>query len=644
MSEMMWRPDAQRICESSMFAFMDFVETQTGQNFNNDVVKFHRFSVEQAEKFWKLLIEFLPFHVEGNLNPVCEDWGFESYGWFPGLKLNYAKNLLEGGLDEDMAIVAIHESLERREISFRDLRLQVGQLMQALSPFQSENTVIGAYMPNIPETVLAMLGASGLGMTFTSTSPDFGVEGVSDRFGQSKPKLVFCVSSYLYNGKLIDMRPKLRELAARLPEVQRFVIVNFTGDDFDISDIPRSITFEDFIAVHEECEPSFELFPFSHPLYIMYSSGTTGRPKCIVHGAGGTLLNLAKELILHLDVKQDDKVLYFTTCGWMMWNWLASTLFTGATTYLYEGAPGHPTLSDFVGHIDRERITHFGTSPKFLKALEESGYNQKYDLDNLRTLLSTGSPLLPEQYDFIYQKLKNDLQVASISGGTDIIGCFMLGHPMRPVYKGEIQSLGLGLDVAAFNDQGEGVYDQEGELVCRKSFPNRPLHFLEDTGAQKMKEAYFNQFKGVWHHGDFVSITSEGGVIVYGRSDATLNPGGVRIGTSEIYRQTESLPYIEDSLCVGADRDGDVDVILYVLLKQDEMLTQERVAEIKGLIKKNTTPRHVPSEVYAVKGIPYTRSGKKMELAVARLINGKPLTNIEAVANPECLGEYQVLK
>ena len=642
MNEVMWRPSPERMKSSTMNSFMQFVEQQTSLSFNMDPVAFHQFSVSQSELFWKLLIDYLPFQIVGHTEPACLDHKFDQYGWFPGLSLNFAKNLLANGEDDAIALVSLHESLPKRELTFKGLRDQVGRLMEVFSHTLKAGDVVGAYMPNIQETVVAMLATSGLGAQFTSTSRDFGAPGVIDRFGQSNPRILFSVSSYMYNGKLIDMRAKLKEVMNKLPGIEQVVIVNFTGDDFDLSEIPRSITFDEYIKKSELTPPSFEDFPFDSALYIMYSSGTTGKPKCIVHSAGGTLLAHAKELCLHSDLKAQDRILYFTTCGWMMWNWLVSSLFTGTTTYLYEGSPGYPDLTSFMSKIDQEQITHFGTSPKFLKALEESGYHMDHPLVHLKTLLSTGSPLLPEQFDFIYQDLKADLQVASICGGTDIVGCFMLGHPLRPVYRSEIQSLGLGLDVAAFSEQGERLFEKEGELVCTASFPNRPLGLLGDDDGSRMKTAYFDHFPDVWHHGDFVTLTKEGGVIVYGRSDATLNPGGVRIGTSEIYRQTESLSYIEDSLCVGREKEGDVDVMLYVLMKGTEKLTPERILEIKSLIKKNTTPRHVPKEVLAVSGIPYTRSGKKMELAVSRLINGRELTNIEAVANPECLDQYRI--
>lgn len=387
---------------------------------------------------------------------------------------------------------------------------------------------------------------------------------------------------------------------------------------------------------------TFTDLPFSHPLYIMYSSGTTGKPKCIVHSQGGTLLQHIKELGLHSDLKREKTMMFFTTCGWMMWNWFVSSLYFGSKIILYEGSPAYPSPKDYFEIINREGIHIFGTSPKFLKALEDVGtVFPENHFPTLETILSTGSPLLPEQYDFVYNKIKSDVLLASISGGTDILGCFMLGNPMMPVYRGEIQCLGLGMDVLAFDDMGKPVTESEGELVCVSSFPSRPLYFLNDQDGTKIKEAYFNRYQNVWYHGDYIKITERGSVIVFGRSDATLNPGGVRIGTAEIYRQTESLNFIQDSICVGKNVSGDVEVVLFVKLKAEEALTPERIKEIKQLIKTNTTPRHVPREIHAVSDIPYTRSGKKVELAVSKIINGKAINNLEAIANPECLEEFK---
>jgi len=505
-----------------------------------------------------------------------------------------------------------------------------------------EGDVLAAYMPNLPETLISMLAATSRGGIFTSTSSDFGVDGVVDRFSQSHPKVLVAASAYQYNGKIIDNLDKIKQLEEKLPTLEKIIVVDFLGLKPDLSAFKKAIPYEEAIEHSKEAPAlEFKRVPFDSPSYIMYSSGTTGKPKCIVHSVGGVLLQHIKELGLHVDLKPKDNILYFTTCGWMMWNWLVSALYFKGVTTLYEGSPATPTLLDFMKNVRDEKVTVFGTSPKFLKALEERVTEKLPRFPKLRIILSTGAPLLPEQFDYVYSSIKKAVQLSSICGGTDILGCFMLGCPIVPVHRGEIQSLGLGMDVACFNEEGQPLTEQEGELVCRQSFPSRPLYFLGDDSGEKMKAAYFQRFPGVWHHGDFVTITERQTVKVFGRSDATLNPGGVRIGTAEIYRQTEQIGFIEDSLCVGRPNDGDVDVVLFIRLKLGEELDQDRVDEIKKFIRSQTTPRHVPKEIHAVSDIPYTRSGKKMELPVTRLLSGRNLTNIEAVVNPECLEQYK---
>lgn len=636
----LWTPTANRIASSEMTRFQRYFAEHL-QTDIPDYATLHSLSVTHSETFWSSLINFYGVIGEGATTPVCTDHGFKEYGWYPNYRLNFAENLLEKGNDSDCAIHFIHESSRQRKTTYAELKHRVAGLQSGIAPYINEGDVLACYMPNIDETVISMLAVSGLGGVFTSTSCDFGVEGVVDRFGQSKPKVLVSVTSYQYNGKTHSLLPKLEEVAKRLPDIEKIVLVDFLeqGDDISSLNSDRFVMWDDFVK--PATEPVYVRKSFADPLYIMYSSGTTGKPKCIVHSIGGTLLQHMKELGLHADLTQEKSILYFTTCGWMMWNWLVSSLAFGARLCLYEGSPGYPSLPEFYETIEREQINIFGTSPKFLKALEDSGYECELDMPHFETMLSTGAPLLPEQYDYIYSKLKQDLCVSSIAGGTDIIGCFMLGNPNLPVYAGEIQCLGLGMDVAAFDDNGNALIDHEGELVCRHSFPSRPIYFLNDEDNARINDAYFNEYDNVWTHGDFVKITNHGTVIVYGRSDATLNPGGVRIGTAEIYRQTEGLKWIEDSLCVGRPADGDVEVVLFVKLIEDEVLTDERIAEIKQLIKSKTTPRHVPRNVWAVSDIPYTRSGKKMELAISRILASRELKNLEAVANPECLKQYE---
>jgi acetoacetyl-CoA synthetase len=636
MTDVLWAPERVQIEKTQMFAFQKHCKV------SGDYKDFHQFSIKEKNNFWTELFHFYKVAYVGELSPALLEEGFKSYSWFPQTQLNFAENLLMRGADNDTALNFQHESGLKRKISYAELRSHTAGLAETLKKYIVPGDVVAAYMPNIPETVISMLATSSLGGVFTSTSCDFGIAGVLDRFSQSKPKVLIAAVGYEYGGKYFDLTSRLIEIEERLPGLEKILLVDFLGKGIDLSGFKNASLFSQAVTSKSETSLTFLKLPFSHPLYIMYSSGTTGVPKCIVHSQGGTLLCHLKELGLHTDLTREKKIFFFTTCGWMMWNWLVSSLFFSSEIILYEGSPAHPSPEYYFKMIDREQISIFGTSPKFLKALEDTNAQFPSGLPSLEVLLSTGSPLLPEQFDYVYLRLKKNVQLSSISGGTDIVGCFMLGNPTTPVYRGEIQSLGLALDVVALNEQGVPVIGEEGELVCRQTFPNRPIGFLNDDKNEKLNAAYFDQNKGVWTHGDFVKITGHGGVIVYGRSDATLNPGGVRIGTAEIYRQTETLPFILDSLCVGKNQNGDVDVILFIKLKEGEELTQERKKQIKEQIKKNTTPRHVPKEIHVVRDIPYTRSGKKVELAIAKILQGKEITNIEAIANPECLSDYKV--
>lgn len=633
MTDLLWQPSLERIEKSEIKRFQKHLKLDC------DYRSFHDFSLKNKNLFWSELARFYGVKFEGSLEPELLEEGFENYTWFSKVQLNFAENLLSAGVDDHIALNSQHESGMERKITYKELREMTASLADYVKQFIAPGDVLAAYMPNIPETVIAMLGTSAIGGIFTSTSCDFGIEGVLDRFSQSKPKVLIAAIGYEYNGKFFDLSERLKQIEARLPSLEKLILVDFRGQEIDLTAFKKAVLFSDIMAL--KAELNFTKLPFSHPLYIMYSSGTTGRPKCIVHSQGGTLLGHIKELGLHTNLTSDKKIFFFTTCGWMMWNWLVSSLYFGAEVILYEGSPAIPSPEHFFKIIDRLGINIFGTSPKFLKALQDTNAQLPSGFPTLEVILSTGSPLLPEQYDYVYQTIKRDVQLSSISGGTDIVGCFMLGAPVVPVYRGEIQCLGLAMDVVALDQNGLAVIEQEGELVCRNTFPNRPVAFLNDDSNELMKAAYFNQNPGVWTHGDFVKMTKHGGVIVYGRSDATLNPGGVRIGTAEIYRQTEVLPFILDSLCVGKNHNGDVDVLLFVKLKPGEELTLERKKMIKEQIKKNTTPRHVPREIHVVADIPYTRSGKKVELAVSRILAGKSVTNSEALSNPECLAEYQ---
>lgn len=635
----LWSPSKDRMNKSQMSAFKNALNHEHQLNLDS-YEDLHKFSVAHKDVFWKSLINYYDVQFEGSLEPVLLEEGFANYTWFSNVKLNFAENLLKNGKDSDVALNFQHESKKSKKITYKELRKDVLSLQLFLKDHLKSGEVLAAYMPNIPETVISMLAATSLGGVFTSTSCDFGIEGVLDRFGQSNPKILVAVVGYEYGEKYFDLTDRIAEIEKRIPGLEKIILVDFLDKGYDHKKFSKAIDYQTLLKNYASSDQiEFTKVPFAHPLYIMYSSGTTGKPKCIVHSQGGTLLQHIKELGLHTDLTREKSIFFFTTCGWMMWNWLVSSLYFGSTVVLYEGSPAQPSPEYFFNMIEREGIHIFGTSPKFLKALEDTSAKfQEYP--TLESILSTGSPLLPEQYDFVYNKIKKDVLLASISGGTDIISCFMLGCPILPVYRGEIQCRGLGMDVRALDDQGKSVINHEGELICAQTFPSRPIYFLNDSSNEKINAAYFNQIPGVWTHGDFVKVTEHGGVIVYGRSDATLNPGGVRIGTAEIYRQTEGLLYILDSLCVGRPIDGDVEVLLFVKMKPSEELTNERKKQIKELIKKNTTPRHVPREIFVVQDIPYTRSGKKVELAVARILSKKPVTNVEALSNPESLEEY----
>jgi acetoacetyl-CoA synthase len=637
---MLWQASETRAQNSQMKRFTDYIRARHGLE-SDDYAGLHKFSVEEPGKFWTEIFNYFDVIYQGDTTLAVTELGFDTYGWFPQVKLNFAENLLAHGSEDTIAVKSLLENGSSQEYSFANLRRLVAGFQQQLGTSIGPDDVLACYMPNIAETVIAMLATTASGGVFTSTSADFGIDGVVDRFGQARPRVLVACAGYEYNGRYFDCVPKIASIAANLDSIERVIIVDRYGTKPDISSIANVELWQPEKFIGEGVQVNYVQRPFAAPLYIMYSSGTTGKPKCIVHSTGGVLLQHIKELGLHSDHNQHKNIFFFTTCGWMMWNWLVSSLFFGGTTTLYEGSPAFPSFEKFIGVINREKITIFGTSPKYLKSLEDSKIDLSIvNFSSLETILCTGSPLLPEQYDFVYNRIKRDILLASISGGTDIIGCFFLGNPMMPVYRGELQCAGLGMDVACLGASGEAVIEQTGELVCRKSFPSRPIYFLNDPGNKKLHNAYFNTYKGIWYHGDFIKITRRGGAIFLGRSDATLNPGGVRIGTSEIYRQTENLDYIEDTVCVGKRVAGDVEVVLFVKMKVGEVLSETRVAEIKQRIKVNTTSRHVPKEVLAVTDIPYTRSGKKIELAVSRMINGQAITNREAITNPDCLEEY----
>lgn len=621
-----------------MSAFLAPASAAAGRTIN-DYAALYDWSVKEPAQFWECLREFVGFRFSRPADAVVDDVRrMPGARWFPGARLNFAENLLRRD-DGQPAILFFGEDQVRLSWSFRDLSRHAAGFGAAL---RTRGLVPGdrvaALMPNMPETVAAMLGATASGMVFSSCSPDFGVQGVLDRFGQIEPRVLVAADAYYFKGRRVDCTDKIQAVLNELPSVEHVVIVSYANDGAAAFTDPRMVSYEDFLE--KDAPAHFEQLPFDHPVYIMYSSGTTGLPKCMVQGPG-VLLNHLKELRLHTDVGAGDRIFYFTTCGWMMWNWLVSALGLGATIVLFDGNPLHPDPGVLWRLAEETRLNVFGTSARYLGALEQAGYRprEKNDLSNLRTLLSTGSPLPAEGFAYVYRDVKADLQLSSISGGTDLNGCFALGNPLLPVRAGQLQCRGLGMKVEIYDETGHPVRGQQGELVCEAAFPSMPLYFWDDPDGRKYHDAYFDMFPGVWRHGDFAEITEHDGLIVYGRSDATLNPGGVRIGTADIYRVVESFPEIEDSVVIGQKWQDDVRVVLFVKMKSGAELTDELRGQVCSSIRTQISPRHVPAKIISVQDIPYTRNMKKVELAVRRVVEGQPVSNREALANPGSL-EY----
>jgi acetoacetyl-CoA synthetase len=636
----LWQPTPERAA-GTQIAQMAARHGFTGKN---AVQELWRWSVENAPAFWQEVWELGAVKVSRPATAVLENpQAMPGAKWFPGATLNFAENLLRRA-DERPAIVFRGEDGSRRELSWQELSRQVAALAAAM---KADGVGVGdrvaGYLPNIPETVIAMLAATSLGAIWSSTSPDFGVQGVLDRFGQIEPKLLVTVDGYRYAGKEIDIRDKVAEVAGTLPSLVRTVIVPFLDPMATIGPVTHAVMLDEYTAGHESEPLAFAPVPFDHPLYILYSSGTTGAPKAIVHGAGGTLLQHIKEHRLHTDLRPGERLFYFTTCGWMMWNWLVTALASEVTLVLFDGSPFHPSGNVLWDIAQAEKVEVFGTSAKYIDACKKAGLRPKetHDLSALRAILSTGSPLLPESFDYVYQAIKADLQLASISGGTDIVSCFVLGNPAGPVWQGEIQMRGLGLAVEVWDDDGRPLVGEKGELVCTKPFPSMPVAFWNDPDGSRYRKSYFERFPGVWNHGDYAELTEHGGVIIHGRSDAVLNPGGVRIGTAEIYRQVEQIDEVLEAVCVGQDWGGDVRVVLFVRLREGVGLDEGLREKIRRRIKENCTPRHVPAKIVAVADIPRTLSGKITELAVRDVIHGRPVKNTEALANPQALDLYK---
>ncbi|MGN7742354.1 acetoacetate--CoA ligase [Pseudomonas sp. 22526] len=644
MSELLWQPSAERISKTRMEAFRRLINHRYDLDID-DYPALHQWSIEQREAFWQAIVDF--FDVEFHAPPsavLIEGSSMPAAQWFPDATLNFAEHLLKRR-DHGVAVVAINENGQREQLTYNQLAAHVAGLQHSLrAAGVGLGDRVAACMPNTWQTLVGMLATASLGAVWSSSSPDFGTLGVIDRFGQIEPKVLITCAGYRYAGKQIDQTAKVNEILERLPSLQQLIIVPYARPEARTEDFrtsARVALWDDFYRPGGE--PEFVAVPFTHPLYILYSSGTTGVPKCIIHSTGGVLLQHLKEHGLHTDLHAGEVLFYYTTCGWMMWNWLVSALAVGATVLLYDGSPFHPAPEHLIDLIDQEGISVFGTSPKYLVALEKAGIEprQSHSLASLKTLLSTGSPLSPQSFDYVYRAFKQDLCLASMSGGTDIISCFIIGNPLLPVHRGEMQGKGLGMAVEVWNDQGQAVIGEKGELVCTRHFPAMPIGLWHDPRHEKLRASYFSQFPGVWAQGDYAEQLAHGSWLIHGRSDAVLNPGGVRIGTAEIYRQVEKLEQVLESLAIGQQWDNDVRVVLFVRLQDGVQLDDALQEQIRQVIRANTTPRHVPAKILAVSDIPRTISGKIVELAVRNVVHGLPVKNTDALANPEALEQFR---
>ena len=646
-ADLLWTPSESRLTQSRLQDFMGYLETQ-GQGSYEDYGALHQFSVVKRENFWSALWDYTDIVAEQKGAVVAEnsdtfpcqpDAGVR---WFPEARLNFAENLLRYR-DDRPALISRLENGQRRVVTYEQLHTHVAELAASLRALGvGPGDRVAGFMPNVIETVEAMLATTSLGAIWSSCSPDFGINGVLDRFGQIQPKVLFAADGYFYNGKVCDSLERLAAISDAIDTLEQVVVIPVVSDQPDCSGLSKAVLWEDFLD-SSAAEMNFAQLPFDHPLFIMYSSGTTGMPKCIVHGAGGTLIQHLKEHQLHVDLSREDVMFYFTTCGWMMWNWLVSGLASGAALVLYDGSPFAQDGLSLLKAIEAEKISIFGVGAKYLAALEKAGIipQDEVDLASLKTILSTGSPLSHESFRYVYKEFKADICLSSISGGTDILSCFVGGSPILPVHVGEIQAPGLGMAVEIWSDVGEPLLEGKGELVCTKPFPSMPIGFWNDTDGELYRQAYFNHWANVWAHGDYGEVTPSKGYIIHGRSDAVLNPGGVRIGTAEIYRQVERLEEVQESIVVGQEWDNDVRVVLFVVLTSGTVLSDNLRARIANAIRENTTPRHVPAKILEVPDIPRTLSGKIVELAVRNAIHGQPIKNTDALANPEALEAFK---
>lgn len=641
MDKPLWHPSPEALSRSNTARFM----AEARARFNRPLTTYAEldtWSVAQPEEFWSLLWDFSGVIAEAKGARVVADKDrMPGAQWFPDARLNIAENLLRRR-DDAEALVFWGEDAVQRRMTYKELYAAVSRLRQGLEGAGvRQGDRVAGYIPNMPEAIVGMLATASLGAIWSSCSPDFGVAGALDRFSQIAPKVLLAADGYFSGGKKNDCMPRLAELEQALNTT--VVVIPYTQETPDLSSLQRGVLYEAFVRPYEEKEIDFPMLPFNHPLYIVFSSGTTGAPKCIVHSAGGTLLQHLKEHLLHVDLQDGDRLFYGTTCGWMMWNWMVSALALGVTLLLYDGSPLHRRGSILFDFADAEGMTIFGTSAKYIETLMKAGLKPRetHALKTLRAMLSTGSPLVPEDFDYVYAHIKPDIRLSSISGGTDIISCFVQGSPVLPVWRGEIQCRGLGLQVEIYNEAGKRVIGEKGELICAASFPAMPIGFWNDADGSKYKAAYFEKFPGVWHHGDYAEETAHGGYIFYGRSDATLNPGGVRVGTAEIYRQVEQVPEVLESVAVSQQHRGDARIILFVKLKDKETLTPELMQRIRTQILSHTTAHHVPAKILQVSDIPRTRNGKITELAVRDTVEGRAVKNIGALQNPDILAEFK---
>ena len=644
MNTVLWRPGVDELHNANISAFRDQINS-TFQLRLSTYPELYEWSVRNIPEFWEQVWHFTDIIHSQSYNSIVDDPSrMPGATWFKGARLNFAENLLRSR-DNRPAIHFQGEGQTLRTLTHQELFYEVEKLAHSLraSGIQKGDRVAG-FMPNMPETVIAMLATASIGAVWSSSSPDFGIKGVLDRFSQIEPRIIFASNGYYYNGKEFDSLGKLWDILTELPSVEQVIVTPYLSRDIDLSKHNNATIYSDFIS--DDPDPiTFEQLPFDHPLYIMYSSGTTGLPKSIVHGSGGTLIQHLKELRLHTNLNQGDTIFYFTTCGWMMWNWLVSSLAVGATIVLYDGSPLYPDSGAMWKMAQDLGINVFGTSAKFIDTCNAASLmpNQDYDLSQLRAILSTGSPLVEENFDYVYHAIKNDVLLSSISGGTDLISCFALGNPTLPVVRGELQCRGLGMDVRSYDQHGRSVTNKKGELVCTKAFPSMPIHFWNDPDGSKYQKAYFETFPSIWHHGDYIEINDHGGVKIYGRSDATLNPGGVRIGTAEIYRVVEAYQEVEDSLVIGQEWEDDQRVILFLKMSMGNDLSDDLMKNIKNEIRTHCSPRHVPAIILETPEIPYTINGKKVEIAVRKIIAGSTIANQDALANPDSLGFYKDL-